>query len=50
MLVGLVQNSPEEISTPDLEEKTGFAETKIWSIIARANKAGCVCSGITGIH
>ena len=40
MIVGLIQGSAEGISTAELKEKTGLAESQIWSIVNRASKLG----------
>ena len=41
-VVGLIQGSAEGISTAELKEKTGLAESQIWNIINSAAKAGTV--------
>lgn len=40
MIVGLVRDSAEGISTTDLKGKTGLAESQIWGIVNRAAKLG----------
>jgi len=37
-VVTLIQNSAEGISTAELKEKTGLAESQIWNIVNRASK------------
>jgi hypothetical protein len=39
-IIGLVTASTEGISTAALKEKTGLAESQIWSIVNRAAKLG----------
>ena len=39
-VIGLIQGSPEGISTAQLMKKTGLAERQIWSIVDRAGKEG----------
>jgi hypothetical protein len=39
-VVTLIQGAPEGISTAELKEKTGLAESQIWNIINSAAKAG----------
>lgn len=38
----LIQNSPEGITTTELEEKTGLTDKQIWAVIAKAEKMGKV--------
>ena len=40
MIVDLIQGSAEGISTTELKEKTGLAESQIWNIVNRASKEG----------
>ena len=39
-VIGLIQGSTEGISTAELKEKTGLAESQIWNIVNRAAKEG----------
>ncbi len=41
-VVGLIQGSTEGISTAELKEKTGLAESQIWNIVNHASKLGKV--------
>jgi polyhydroxyalkanoate synthesis regulator phasin len=41
-VVGLIHGSIEGISTAELKEKTGLAESQIWNIVNHATKAGKV--------
>jgi len=50
VIVGLIQGAPEGISTAELKEKTGFAETKIWNIIASAKKMGKIKQAKRGVY
>jgi hypothetical protein len=40
MVIGLIQGSSEGISTVELKEKTGLADSQIWSIVTHAAKEG----------
>jgi uncharacterized membrane protein len=42
MIVGLIKGSAEGISTAELKEKTGLAESQIWNIVNRVSKLGKV--------
>jgi len=50
MIVGLIQGSTEGISTAELKEKTGLAESQIWNIVNRAAKAGKIRKMKRGIY
>jgi hypothetical protein len=39
-IVGVIQGSTEGISTAELKEKTGLAESQIWNIVNAAAKEG----------
>jgi hypothetical protein len=49
-VVGLVQGSPEGISTAELKERTGLAELQIWGIVNRAAKAGKIKKEKRGVY
>jgi hypothetical protein len=49
-VVGLIQSSPEGISTAELKEKTGLVERQIWSIVNRAAKAGKITKQKRGLY
>jgi len=49
-VVGLIQGSTEGISTAELKEKTGLAESQIWNIVNRAAKAGKVKKIKRGVY
>lgn len=46
----LIQDSPEGITTTELKEKTGLANTQIWAIIANAKKAGKIRQEKRGLY
>jgi hypothetical protein len=50
MIVGLIKGSTEGISTAELKEKTGLAESQIWNIVNRAVKAGKIRKMKRGIY
>jgi hypothetical protein len=50
MIVGLIQDSAEGISTADLKEKTGLVESQIWSIVNRAAKLGKIKKMKRGVY
>lgn len=50
VILGLIQESAEGISTTELKTKTGFAESKIWNIIARATKQGKIRKLKRGVY
>jgi len=50
MIVGLIQGSAEGISTAELKEKTGLAESQIWNIVNRASKLGKIKKMKRGIY
>jgi uncharacterized membrane protein len=49
-VVGLIKGSTEGISTAELKEKTGLAESQIWNIVNSATKAGKVKKIKRGIY
>jgi hypothetical protein len=49
-VVGLIKGSAEGISTAELKEKTGLAESQIWNIVNRAAKAGKVKKIKRGVY
>ena len=49
-VVGLIKGSAEGISTAQLKEKTGLAESQIWNIINRASKLGKVKKMKRGLY
>jgi polyhydroxyalkanoate synthesis regulator phasin len=49
-IVGLIQGSTEGISTAELKEKTGLAESQIWNIVNHAAKAGRVRKIKRGVY
>jgi len=49
-VVGLVQASTEGISTAELKEKTGLAESQIWNIVNRAKKEGKIRKVKRGLY
>jgi hypothetical protein len=50
MIIGLIQGSAEGISTAELKEKTGLAESQIWNIVNRASKLGKIKKVKRGIY
>ncbi len=50
MIVGLIQGSTEGISTAELKEKTGLANSQIWSIVNRAAKEGNIRKAKRGVY
>ncbi|MBU1965210.1 MAG: hypothetical protein KKD24_05280 [Proteobacteria bacterium] len=49
-IVSLIQGAPEGISTAELKEKTGLAESQIWNIINRATKLGKIRTVKRGLY
>lgn len=49
-VVGLIQSSPEGVSTAELKEKTGLAERQIWSIVNRAKNDGKIRKMKRGLY
>jgi polyhydroxyalkanoate synthesis regulator phasin len=49
-VVGLIKGSTEGISTAELKEKTGLAESQIWNIVNSATKAGKVKKIRRGVY
>lgn len=50
MIVGLIQGSTEGISTAELKEKTGLAESQIWNIVNRVSKLGKIKKVKRGVY
>ncbi len=49
-VVTLIQSSAEGISTAELKEKTGLAESQIWNIVNRASKLGKIKKVKRGVY
>jgi polyhydroxyalkanoate synthesis regulator phasin len=49
-VMGLIQGSTEGISTAQLKEKTGLAESQIWNIINRVSKLGKIKKVKRGVY
>jgi len=49
-VIGLIQGSTEGISTAELKEKTGLAESQIWNIVNSASKAGKIKKIKRGVY
>jgi outer membrane biosynthesis protein TonB len=49
-IVGLIKGSADGISTAQLKEKTGLAESQIWNIVNSATKAGKVKKIKRGVY
>jgi outer membrane biosynthesis protein TonB len=49
-IVGLIKGSADGISTAQLKEKTGLAESQIWNIINRVSKLGKVKKIRRGVY
>jgi polyhydroxyalkanoate synthesis regulator phasin/predicted DNA-binding transcriptional regulator AlpA len=49
-VVGLIQSSTKGISTAELKEKTGLAESQIWNIVNHASKPGKVRKIKRGVY
>jgi polyhydroxyalkanoate synthesis regulator phasin len=49
-VVGLIQGSTEGISTAELKEKTGLAESQIWNIVNRVSKLGKIKKVKRGVY
>ncbi len=49
-IVELIQGSVEGISTSELKEKTGLAESQIWNIVNRAAKRGKIRKMKRGVY
>jgi hypothetical protein len=49
-VVSLIQKSPEGISTSELKDKTGLAESQIWNIVSRAAKDGKIKKVRMGLY
>jgi hypothetical protein len=50
MIMGLILESAEGISTVQLKEKTGLAERQIWNTVTRATKEGKIRKVKRGIY
>jgi hypothetical protein len=46
----LIQESPDGITTTELEEKTGFKDRQIWAIISHAKKIGKIKQEKRGVY
>ena len=49
-VVTLIQSSAEGISTAELKEKTGLADSQIWNIVNRAYKLGKIKKVKRGVY
>ncbi len=49
-VVRFIQASTEGISTAELKEKTGLAESQIWDIVNRASKTGKIRKMRRGVY
>ena len=49
-ILGLIQGSAEGISTAEIKEKTGLAESQIWGIVNRASKEGKIRKAKRGVY
>jgi hypothetical protein len=49
-VLALILDSPEGITTTELEEKTGLKDKQIWAIIANAKKAGKINQATRGVY
>lgn len=49
-VLALIQDSPEGITTTELEEKTGLKDRQIWAIVANAKKAGKIKQAKHGVY
>lgn len=50
MVVELIQGSAEGISTAELKEKTGLADSQIWNIVNRSAKMGKIRKMKRGVY
>lgn len=50
MVVGLIQDNAEGISTAEIKGKTGLAESQIWGIVNRASKEGKIRKVKRGVY
>jgi len=49
-VLALILDSPEGITTTELEEKTGLKDRQIWAIISYAKKAGTIKQAKRGVY
>lgn len=49
-VLALIQNSPEGITTTELEDKTGLKDKQIWAIISNAKKVGKIKQAKRGLY
>ena len=49
-VLALIQDSPEGITTTELEEKTGLTDRQIWSITSIAKKMGKIKQAKRGLY
>jgi hypothetical protein len=49
-VLALILDSPEGISTTELEEKTGLKDRQIWAVVANAKKAGKIKQAKHGVY
>ena len=49
-VLALILDSPEGITTTELEEKTGLKDRQIWAIISHAKKAGKIRQAKRGVY
>ena len=49
-VLALILDSPEGITTTELEEKTGLKDKQIWAIISNAKKAGKIKQAKRGVY
>jgi len=49
-VLALILDTPEGITTAELEEKTGLKDKQIWAIIASAKKAGKIKQAKRGVY
>ena len=49
-VLALILESPEGITTTELEEKTGLKDRQIWAITSRAKKAGTIKQAKYGVY
>jgi len=49
-VLALIQDSPEGITTAELEKKTGLKDIQIWAVISNAKKAGKIKQAKRGVY
>jgi len=49
-VLALILDSPEGITTTELEEKTGLKDRQIWAVISYAKKAGKIKQAKRGVY